>query len=377
MRDYIQKHIKEPVASYIKAVYEAAAKDYDEHAYSHSSIHGKVTDRSMIKDSFVFGDVVMKGDCKMLGCVVAPDTTVIMEPGAVAINCMFGQHRSDALARTIHIGHDAVVAWSQIDMQTTVGKDSCIYGSLLECIYSYSQFTPFVTIGNKSLLANACLRIIRPRCRFATCDEDASQMQTPAIRFGNRTVIIHAALNNSDNTFETGDDVVIGSYDALLQTCLGELVDVIRAPASHPAAQGFNSSDNVLACSMPDCTMIDDTTIGNRVTLMASLSCHETDYAAIRNKVEIDDDVIVGIDQFLALSEYTDPGNYGLAMHAGDVILEQGSTLIMSGEVTYGKHNGKIHLGEGSTAVMPQCPRGDNQTNALEINIMPNAVVAL
>lgn len=366
------------MAAYIQAVYDTAVSDYDNHAYPYSSIHGSVTDRSMVKDSFVFGEVIMRGDCKMVGCVVAPDTTVIMEDGAVAVNCMFGQHQSDSLARTIHIGPNSVIAQSQVDMQTTLGKNSCIYGSMLECAYNYyAQLTPSVTIGNHSLVVNSCIRIIRPRCRFITMNDDVSKMHTPSMRFGNRAVIIRSELSNSDNNFEAGDDIVIGGYDTLLQACLGDLVDVTRTPSDHPAGQGFNAPDSVLHSLMPSCFLLDDTDIGNRVTLMASLGCHNSDYAAVKNKVDIGDDTIIGIDQFIALDEYTDPTYYGLSMDTGNVILESGSTLIMSGAAKCSRHNGTLHLEEGATAVLPQHERGRRTTDPIEINIMPNAIVSL
>lgn len=378
MRDYIQQHIKQPVAAYIHAIYEAAVKDYDDHPFVYSSVHGNVTDRSMIKDSYVFGDVMMKGDCKMLGCVVAPDTTVIMEPGAVAVNCMLGEHRKDAMPRLIHIGKNSVISWAQIDINLKLGSDSCIYGSGLFCEPSYENHTPNVTIGNGSLLTNAAIRIYRPRARFFSSIATSVEMDTPTLRLGNRAVIIRSEVSISDITVETGDDVLIGGYAELLQTCLGELADVTKVPAAHPAGRGFNIPDSVLCSLVPEFMLIDDMTIGSRVTLMASMECHNSNYAAVKNKVEIGDDVIVGIDQFVETKDYIEELSYGLRMVTGDVILDNGSTLVLSGRAKgEPRVQGKLHVGEGAIAVLEQKRPTDDTTNPVELNIMPYTTVML
>lgn len=379
MRDYIQQHIKQPVAAYIKAIYEAAVHDYEACAYPYSSIHGSVTDRTMVKDSFVFGEVVMKGDCKMLGCMVAPETTVIMEPGAVAVNCMFGKHIQGALPRTIHIGKNSVVSWSQVDMQTTLGHDSCIYGSQLENDFAYQHTKPEVVIGNNSLLTNVNISISRPRCRYNGLTDDEKNTSTPLFRFGNRTVIIRSRITLSDITIDAGDDVLIGGYSNLLQACLGELVDVTRTPEGHPAARGFMTSNSTLAALIPYLDLIDEINIGSRVTLMASMQCHDTDYAATQNKVEIGDDVIVGIDQFPISDEYMDERAYGLRVMTGDISLDSGSTLMLNGRADYrtAAWQGNLHLGEGATAVLSQVRPTANEAHALELSVMPYTTVRL
>lgn len=378
MRDYIQQHIKQPVAAYIKAIYEAAVHDYESCAYPYSSIHGSVTDRTMVKDSFVFGEVVMKGDCKMLGCMVAPETTVIMEPGAVAVNCMFGKPIQGALPRIIHIGKNSVVSWSQVDMQTTLGHDSCIYGSQLENDFAYQHTTPEVVIGNNSLLTNVQISIARPRCRFRCLTDDETNTSTPLFRFGNRTVIIRSRIMLSDITIDAGDDVLIGGYSNLLQTCLGELVDVTKVPDGHPAARGFLNSDSVLTALVPQLELIDETNIGSRVTIMASMQCHNTEYAATQNKVEIGDDVVVGIDQFIEAKEYIDESTYGLRVLTGNISLDSGSTLILNGRAkSNSAWQGNLHLGEGAIAVLSQARPGAHEAHALELSVTPYTTVRL
>ena len=346
MRDYIQKHIRPSIKEYTEAVRSSALEDYEKEPFVYSGVHGEITDRTKAKNSFIFGKVIMHGNCKLHRCTVADHVTLIMEDGAVLEDCVIGHecHR-DSRKITVTIGKNCTVIMSELSTTITLDRGSFIFGSRLctDGNYDEKQRTELITLGKRVCVINSELRI----CYVG------DKVETETLKFGPDSIVFKAKINTHTTTASFADSTIIGDHKALIRICLQDLADQVVVPEDHPAVAMPGKLLLTMKKNIPIISIHADTDVGNRCLFLSSMLLN-TPSKKPGTCFDIGDDVTFGapgITQYV-VSQYTQEENR-LILVANKMRIDDYCTVIQCGPNTENKQSvfSDLFFGEGSTVV--------------------------
>lgn len=341
---------------------------YGDESFCYSSIPGKATTRDGLKNCFVAGEIIQKGDCRLLGCGIAPGVQLILEDGATAVNCLFGsasiQHNGTMVVR---IGKNAVLQDCLVLLDATFGDDSVVCKSLFG--YQTRHFEthmPTFTCGKGSLICHSAIQ----------CTPDREEERQIDIVLGNRAVLLTTVLKASGSSFTAGDDFILCDYATALQMCLNGILTYIPEMTQSPLMSIGRENENsifVVQDQHPQLAAYVQTSIGNRFYCGCEFVLDKRKIKKPVPMAVIGDDVVVA-----GLSSAVRRQNYERS--TTDLILCADTTEICDGATLLGPGNQrwpvpyyrKLTMREGSVAVFSDAPN-----DMIELTVAANKTITM
>ena len=216
MRDYVYKYLTERIEEIKGRLRREMEQLYEAEPLQGSTIAGSVNFRFNIRNSFVFGTVVMEGSGKMVNCHVLGNVTVHVADGAIVADTVFAP--SDGKATEVFIGKNALVYKSVFSAKTTIGEDSIIIHGITGDPTTNDFVFDTVNIGKGSFL---CKVQLRARTRGAGVHKEHT------ISFGDNTIIQDYMLVTEDSDLEAGNKFCCYQYiDALKKGLQGIAISI-------------------------------------------------------------------------------------------------------------------------------------------------------
>lgn len=284
MRDYVNKHLRPQINSYMAHKRIELQQLFEDETFAYSSIPGKATERDGLKNCFITGEVIQRGACGMLGCGVAPNVTLIMEEGALAVNCMFGTVTTRKI--TIHLGKNAMIQNSLVVINADLGDDSIVYQSQLGDPDINNDNTEYsFKCGRGSLLY--CTAVMPTNMDGST--------EHISIELGNRSAVLLAVLKAANSALSAGDEYILCDYATALQlACNG--ISSIEKPVTRSALACIHRSGGSvreMREQHPIATFYLNTEIGNRCYIGCEVAFDHRKLQKPRPIATLGDDVII------------------------------------------------------------------------------------
>jgi len=284
MRDYVNKHLRPQINSYMAHKRIELQQIFEDETFAYSSIPGKATERDGLKNCFITGEVIQKGACGMLDCGVAPNVTLIMEEGALAVNCMFGVATTRKI--TIHLGKNAMIQNSLVVIDTDLGDDSIVYQSQLGDPDINNDNTAYsFKCGRGSLLY----------CAAVMPTEMEGTEEAVSMELGNKFVVLLAVLKSVDSKLRAGDEFILCDYATALQLSFNGISSVEK-PVTRSVLVCVNRSGGSvreMREQHPVATFYLDTEVGNRCYIGCEAAFDQRMLKKPRPTATLGDDVII------------------------------------------------------------------------------------